>query len=122
MSDKYLSWSDPATVSAWTPDRILGFVTLYWTTHSIAPSMRLYANSATSVPDEPVINAPTAFVAPNEARPAPPREWIERTYGDLRIHRRRERGGHFMGIEHPEGLAAELRGFFGQLERERTSV
>lgn len=116
LTDKYLSWSDPATVAVWTPDRILGFVTLYWATRSIGPSMRLYANRASPVPTHPVVLAPTAAVAPRESRPAPPRERVERSYADLRVHGRRDRGGHFMAIEHPDGFVDELRGFFGHLE------
>jgi pimeloyl-ACP methyl ester carboxylesterase len=116
MTDKYLSWSDPATVCAWTPERILGFVTLYWSTRCIGPSMRLYANAPSVVPDRPIITCPTAVITPRESRPAPPREWTERTYADIRVHSRRERGGHFMAIEHPEGFVEELRSFFSQLE------
>jgi epoxide hydrolase len=119
LSDKYLSWSDPATLSAWTPDRVLGFVTLYWTTRAIAPSMRPTQTPRQSFRTSPwskprqcsshQTNRGRRRHVCGSSEPTP-------TYASTAAG---ERGGHFTAIEHPEGFIAELRCFFGQLESER---
>jgi hypothetical protein len=55
----------------------------------------------------------------NDRATRPRREWLERVYVDLRSYQRRERGGHFMAIENPDGFVDELRSFFEQLTTER---
>ena len=79
----------------------------------MATSMRPYAEAAAELAPGERIAVPTAVVAPRESRPAPPRSWIERSYGDLRSYRVRERGGHFLAAEDPGAFVAELRAFFG---------
>jgi hypothetical protein len=44
-----------------------------------------------------------------------PREWGERSYGDIRRWTEFPRGGHFGAMEEPALLAEELRSFFGPL-------
>jgi pimeloyl-ACP methyl ester carboxylesterase len=40
------------------------------------------------------------------------RDWVERSYSDLRRLSRMERGGHFPAMEEPELLAEDIRSFF----------
>jgi pimeloyl-ACP methyl ester carboxylesterase len=46
---------------------------------------------------------------------APPREWIDRAYADVRRFTVMPRGGHFGAMEEPELLAEELRALFRPL-------
>ena len=52
---------------------------------------------------------PSAVTAGREERPPPPREWLERTYADLRDVRALERGGHFWAAETPSSSATASR-------------
>ena len=45
----------------------------------------------------------------------PPREWAERTLGDLRQWTEHERGGHFAAWEEPELLARDIVGFLREV-------
>jgi pimeloyl-ACP methyl ester carboxylesterase len=112
--DKFLSWTDPREDGepAFDDDLLLATTTLYWVTQSMATSMRPYAEDAADLPPGERIAVRAAVVAPREARPAPPRSWIERSYADLRSYQVRERGGHFLAAEAPDAFVAELRGFF----------
>lgn len=44
-----------------------------------------------------------------------PREWVERSYANLRRFTRMPRGGHFQAMEEPELLVEDLRAFFRPL-------
>ncbi len=44
-----------------------------------------------------------------------PREWVERTYTDLRRFTEMPRGGHFAAMEEPELLAEDVRSFLSPL-------
>jgi len=113
IADKWLSWSDPAC--ALDDDLILTTATIYWVTHTMATSMRAYAAEAPAPRGK--VPVPTAITAGLEERPPPPREWIERTYADVREVRALERGGHFWAAETPEQFSDRLHGFFGQHAR-----
>jgi pimeloyl-ACP methyl ester carboxylesterase len=109
--EKFREWEDPS--GPIDRDRILTNIMLYWVTNTIAPSMRLYLESART----PLrfaagerLAVPCAVVrCPFEA-PFPPRSWIERVY-DVRRWRELPRGGHFAAMEVPELLAADIAGF-----------
>ena len=45
----------------------------------------------------------------------PPREWAERTLGDLRQWTEHDRGGHFAAWEEPELLARDIVGFLREV-------
>jgi hypothetical protein len=104
IADKWLSWSDPAC--ALDDDLILTTVTIYWVTRTIGPSMRAYA--AVAPAPRGLVEVPTAVTAGLEDRPPPPREWLERWYGDLRDLRALDRGGHFWAAETPEAFVDRL--------------
>ena len=110
IADKWLSWSDPACPP--DDDLILTTATIYWVTRTIAPSMRSYA--AHALPPRGKVAVPSAVTAGLEERPPPPREWLERTYADLRDVRALERGGHFWAAETPEQFADRLTTFLAE--------
>ena len=107
IADKWLSWSDPACPL--DDDLILTTATIYWVTRTIAPSMRAYAAVAPAPRGR--VAVPTAVTAGNEERPPPPREWVERTYADVRDVLALDRGGHFWAAETPEQFAERLTTF-----------
>lgn len=107
IADKWLSWSDPAC--ALDDDLILTTATIYWVTRTLGPSMRAYAAAAPAPRGK--VAVPTAVTAGLEERPPPPREWLERSYADLRDVRALERGGHFWAAETPEQFAERLTTF-----------
>ena len=108
VADKWLSWSDPACPL--DDDLILTTATIYWVTRTIAPSMRAYAAVAPAPRGR--VAVPTAVTAGKEDRPPPPREWLERTYADLRDVHALDRGGHFWAAETSEQFADRLSRFF----------
>nr|QEO74178.1 haloalkane dehalogenase [uncultured bacterium] len=111
ITDKLISWSPAAPEEAL--DRlILTTTAIYWFTHSIGTSMRPYAVGHVRLGPGERVEVPTGAVAPLEARPAPPREWLERTYADLRSYEPLPRGGHFWAAEDPPAFASRLREFF----------
>jgi epoxide hydrolase-like protein len=107
IADKWLSWSDPACPL--DDDLILTTVTIHWVTRTIASSMRAYAAVAPAPRGK--VAVPTAVTAGNEERPPPPREWLERSYADLRDVRALDRGGHFWAAETPEQFADRVTTF-----------
>jgi pimeloyl-ACP methyl ester carboxylesterase len=107
IADKWLSWSDPACPL--DDDLILSTATIFWVTRTIACSMRPYA--AEAPPPRGRVAVPSAVTAGREQRPPPPREWLERSYADLRDVRALARGGHFWAAETPEQFAERLKTF-----------
>ena len=110
IADKWLSWSDPECDL--DDDLILTTATIYWVTGTMAPSMRAYAAQAPEPRGK--VAVPTAVIAGKEDRPAPPREWIERWYADVRDVRALERGGHFWAAETPEQFADRVTSFLAE--------
>jgi pimeloyl-ACP methyl ester carboxylesterase len=107
--EMFREWADPR--SNLPLDDILANITLYWSTNTIASSMRLYLES-TQTPlrfaEGERLSTPCAVAHfPLEA-PFPPRSWIERVYN---VQRWSEfpAGGHFAALEQPETFAADLR-------------
>ena len=99
-------------------DELCDFLTMYWTTRTIAPSMRLYWAERRDrwrlAPGER-IHVPAAVADfPAEIVRAP-REWAERIFSDLRRWTEMPRGGHFAAFEEPELLAGDLIEFLAGL-------
>ncbi|WP_266077370.1 epoxide hydrolase family protein [Haladaptatus caseinilyticus] len=114
--EKFRTWSDNDgdVEDSFTKDELLTNLTIYWTTETIASSVRLYYESAHDPGEWGRLDVPTAMLmAPADMFPTP-REWAERTY---RIDRWREasRGGHFLEWEEPKLVADDLNSFFGSL-------
>jgi pimeloyl-ACP methyl ester carboxylesterase len=117
--DKYRAWSDCGgdLESRFDRDHLLTVLTLYWATGSIGSSFRQYYDWA-QTPERPPVTVPAAVTMSAEPLFRDlPRSFAERTYPDLRHWRDPTVGGHFMPLEEPGLLAADLRDFFRPLRR-----
>jgi pimeloyl-ACP methyl ester carboxylesterase len=118
--EKWRAWTDPGgdLERHFTKDELLTNVTLYWVTETAGSSSRSYYERARDPrkvgPDER-IRVPTGVALSTEAVQRAPRERVERRYTDIRRWTEFPRGGHFMALEEPELLAADLRAFFRPL-------
>lgn len=133
LVEKYRRWSDSDgdVERRFSKDELCDFLTMFWSTGSIASSMRLYFGERTNrwrlEPDE-TIDVPTAigaFRAGMEedvaGRPVPmmignpPREWSERVLSDLRQWTELPSGGHFAAFEEPQLYFDDLTRFLGEI-------
>ena len=117
--DKYRDWSDcnGDLESRFDRETLLTIITLYWVTGSIGSSFRQYFDWNSNSP-RPEITVPAAFTLSTEPSMANfPREIAERACSNIQHWSEPGRGGHFMPLEEPDLLAAELRDFFGPLSR-----
>ncbi len=119
--DKFRDWSDchGDLDSRFDRDTLLTIITLYWVTGSIGSSFRQYFDWDHNSP-RPVIAVPAAFTLSSEPSMANfPREIAERACSNIQHWSEPGRGGHFMPLEEPDLLAAELSDFFGPLRVSR---
>ncbi|MGE0278996.1 MAG: epoxide hydrolase family protein [Rhizobiaceae bacterium] len=111
-------------LDAWTDgdgglplDTICTLLTIYWATGTIGSSLYLYHEAfrdAGVMSPPPKHGIPVAVaIFPKDILPAP-RVWGERWY-DVTRWTDMPAGGHFPGFERPDLLAADLRGFAGDL-------
>jgi len=119
ITDKFRDWSDcnGDLDNRFDRDTLLTAITLYWVTGSIGSSFRTYfdAGHNTARPD---ITVPTACTLSTEPVMAGfPRELAERACTNIQAWSEPGRGGHFMPLEEPDLLAAELTAFFTSLHR-----
>ena len=118
--EKWRAWTDPNgdLEGHFTKDELLTNITIYWATETASSSSRSYYERARDPrrvrPDER-IRVPTGVALSTEEVQRAPRERVERRYADIRRWTEFPRGGHFMALEEPELLAADLRAFFRQL-------
>jgi pimeloyl-ACP methyl ester carboxylesterase len=115
--DKFRDWSDCGgdIESGIDRDTLLTIITLYWATGTIGSSFRTYYDARKGGP-RPLISVPTGVTLSHEpVMSGFPRSLTERACSDLRHWSEPGRGGHFMPLEEPELLAAELREFFRPL-------
>jgi pimeloyl-ACP methyl ester carboxylesterase len=113
--EKFRTWSDcdGDLLRRFSFDDILTTVSLYWITNSIGTSFRPYVDSRH---DSPVglIQIP-AGISVQTKEAGMPREFVERTYTDIRFWNDLPRGGHFTAKEEPALVAADMREFFRPL-------
>ncbi|WP_104666951.1 epoxide hydrolase family protein [Ensifer adhaerens] len=113
--EKLDAWTDDA--KGLPLDTICTLLTIYWATGTIGSSLYLYYEAFGDVgvmSPPPKYGAPVAVaVFPKDILPAP-RVWGERWY-DIARWTVMPAGGHFPGFERPDLLAADLRGFAGDL-------
>ena len=117
--EKWRAWTDPSGdfERAFTKDELLTNVMVYWVTQTANSSARSYyerARDPRTVGSDERIRVPTGVALTTEAVQRAPRAWVERRYTDLRHWTEFPRGGHFIALEEPELLAADLRTFFRQ--------
>ena len=99
-------------------DALLTNIMIYWTTQTIATSMRMYKADAIAQWSgaQPLqkSNVPAGLaVFPREAQF--PKEWAER-FVNVVSFRKMEEGGHFAALEVPDAFATELRRFFYSID------
>jgi len=99
--------------SRFSKDTLLTIITLYWATGTIGTSFRSYFDDD-QTPPMPRVDVPTGITLTPEDRDYP-REYAERSYSDIRQWTGPTRGGHFLALEEPDLLAADLRSFFRPL-------
>jgi pimeloyl-ACP methyl ester carboxylesterase len=120
LVDKYRRWSDCEgdVERRFSRDELCDFLTMYWTTGTIAPSMRLYLGERRDRwrlgPGERISVPAAAADFPAEIVRAP-RDWAERIFSDLRQWTEMPRGGHFAAFEEPRLLADDLSAFLASL-------
>jgi pimeloyl-ACP methyl ester carboxylesterase len=114
--DKYRDWSDchGDLESRFDRDTLLTILTLYWVTDSIGSSFRQYYDWNHNTPRPPITVPMAVTLSAEPVFSGYPRELAERC-ADIRHWSEPGRGGHFMPLEEPELLAAELRTFFRAL-------
>ncbi len=122
FAEKYCGWSDTAATVVEPPfplDALLATIMIYLTTRSFATATWLYRGMALeggfTIPEGRRIEVPTAVAAfPHDLLAFPPRPMVERGY---RVARWTAfaKGGHFAGLECPEELLEDLRGFAASL-------
>ena len=121
LVEKYRRWSDcqGEVERRFSKDELCDFLTTYWATRTIAPSMRLYWGERRDrwrlAPGELVDVPAAAADFPAEIVRAP-REWAERIFSDLRRWTEMPRGGHFAAFEESELLGDDLIAFLDDLE------
>ena len=118
--EKFRAWSECGgdVERSFTKDELLTNVTLYWATQTINSSIRHYYESRHN--PQPFtkgvkITVPCGICLTTEPVDRCPREWAERSYGDIRRFTLLPRGGHFAALEAPSVLAEDIRAFFRSL-------
>jgi pimeloyl-ACP methyl ester carboxylesterase len=111
--EKFWSWTDTDgdPVGALGADRILDNVMVYWCNAAGASSARMYWESFSNPPLEPVSVPMGASVFPKEIFRASKR-WAAHQFQDIRFWSEPERGGHFAAFEQPEQFVDDVRAFF----------
>ena len=115
--EKFHTWPDAA--SRLDRDLVLGNISLYWFTNTLASSAWMYGTvldrSRFTLPEGRRIEVPTAMAHfPRDTYPLPPRQWLERIANVVRWTDM-PRGGHFAAMEEPALFAEDLVGFIGSL-------
>jgi microsomal epoxide hydrolase len=117
--EKFRAWSDcdGDPENAFSRDRLLTNVMLYWVSGTITSSTRLYWENLHS--DE---HAPRHLSVPTGIARFPgepirfPRPWVEAKY-DVTHWAEFDRGGHFAAMEQPALFADDVRAFFSSATR-----
>ena len=115
--ERFRNWSDcdGDLERAFSRDRLLTNVMLYWVTKTFTSSARLYWETMHSgVLQAPLehVSVPTGVARyPKEEILRFPRSWVEQRY-DVTHWADMPRGGHFAAMEQPELFADDVTTFF----------
>lgn len=117
--DRFYGWSDcdGDLESTFTKDELLTNIMIYWTTGTIASSMRNYRAELLSPTLTPAdrVNIPVGLgLFPKDIGGVPPREFAERTL-NVQHWTEMPKGGHFAALEQPELLTEDIRKFVSSL-------
>ena len=116
--EKFWSWMDcdghPENVL--TRDELLDNVMLYWAPGAAASSARLYWESFSQPPFDPVTVPVGCSIFPKEIFRSS-RRWAEKRYEKLVHWNELPKGGHFAAFEQPEVFVEELRACFRHARR-----
>ena len=131
LLEKYRRWSDSGgnVERRFSRDDLCDFLTMFWVTGAIAPSMRLYwaerRNRWRLGPGEAVTVPAAIGVFPGDSEGGtdsntlatlnPPREWSERVLSDLRRWNELASGGHFAAFEEPGIYVEDLTAFLDEI-------
>ena len=114
--EKFWSWTDcdghPENVL--TRDELLDNVMLYWLPGNAASSARLYWESFSKPPMEPISIPVGCSIFPKEIFRTS-RRWAEKRFSKLIHFNELEKGGHFAAFEQPETFVREVRECFRKL-------
>jgi hypothetical protein len=91
---------------------------IYWSTQTIASSVRAYKMETLSPTLSPgdYVKVPTGLgIFPNDIGGIPPRDFVERT-ANVQHWTEFEHGGHFTAWEEPELMAADMVKFFSTIK------
>jgi microsomal epoxide hydrolase len=118
--EKFRTWSDCGgdVETAFTRDRLLANISLYWFTGAIGSSFWPYytrLHRPWPITEGRTVDVPTGYAAFPREILRPPRSLAARMYTDIRRWTVMPRGGHFAALEQPEALANEIREFFRPL-------
>ena len=128
LLERRRDWSDCGgdVERAFTKDELLTSFTLFWATQTIGTSARWYLEAARhrwtpSHDRTPLIEAPTGItVMTADMPPGSTFEWLPSVF-NLQFTNFHDRGGHFVPMENPEALIADLRATFRPLRGSRAA-
>jgi pimeloyl-ACP methyl ester carboxylesterase len=113
MLEKFWAWTDcdghPEKVLS--RDELLDNVMLYWVPGAAASSARLYWESFSQPPMDPVSIPVGCSIFPKEIFRSS-RRWAEKRFEKLVYWNELERGGHFAAFEQPQVFVTEVRACF----------
>lgn len=120
--DRFYFWcdGDGDIEKCFTKDELLTNIMIYWTTQTIASSLRAYKLEMLSptLTASDYVTVPTGMgLFPKDIGGIPPREFAERTV-NLKHWKEFERGGHFTAWEQPKPMAADMLKFFSTINFE----
>lgn len=117
--EKYHRWGDTKgdIESVFSLDTLSSILTVYWMSQTIGSSVRLYYEAFRDhgmMQPMPTHTVPHGILVPPADLPAP-RKWGERHLQNIVRWSEPEKGGHFPGLEIPDVLAEDIRGFHRDL-------
>jgi len=111
--EKFWAWTDcdghPENVLS--RDELLDNVMLYWVPGAAASSARLYWESFSQPPMDPISIPVGCSIFPKEIFRSS-RRWAEKRFEKLVYWNELERGGHFAAFEQPRAFVTEVRACF----------
>jgi pimeloyl-ACP methyl ester carboxylesterase len=116
--EKFRTWSDcdGDLEKRYTKDELLTNIMLHWIA-GIDPRGYREEWVSPSLLSGVSVNVPVGLaLPPHDFAPNPPREFAERHLKDIRRWTVLPMGGHFVAMEAPAPLAAEMRAFFHDLK------